>query len=59
MAIRVVWAVLVVSTACTIRVVDAVRRILIAITAIGIGDAIGVIGVGIQVATNCPWLLNN
>ena len=51
MAIRVVWAVLVVATASTIWVVDAVWRILTAVTHIGVGDAVGVIGVGIQVAT--------
>jgi hypothetical protein len=49
-AIRVVGAFLVVSTACTIGVVDAIWRILAAITPIGVGDAVGVIRVGIQVA---------
>ena len=45
---------MVVSASCAIWVVDAVSRILTSVTAIGIGDAVGVIRVGIQVATKLP-----
>jgi len=49
-AIRVVRAFLVIPTARTKGVVDAVWRILTAVTPIRVGDAVGVIRVGIQVA---------
>ena len=42
---------MVVSATCAERIVDAVGRILTAIAAVRVGDAVGVIGVGIQVAT--------
>ena len=42
---------MVVSASCAIWVVDAVSRILTSVTAIGIGDAVGIIRVGIQVAS--------
>ena len=45
---------MVVSASCTIGVVDAVFRILIAITPIGVGDTVGVVRVGIKVATKLP-----
>ncbi len=45
---------MVIPTACTVRVVDTVWRILTAITPIGVGDTVGVIRVGIQVAAKLP-----
>ena len=45
---------MVVSASCAVRVVDALRRILTAIAPKGVGDAVGVVRVGIQVATKLP-----